>query len=92
MGQFLGTDPQNSRILLRRLPELKARYGLPVLVSVSRKGFLRRLVNRPPLESGGASLAAELFAEAQGADMIRTHAPGPLRDGLKVLKHIGKSY
>jgi dihydropteroate synthase type 2 len=92
MGQFLGTDPENSRILLRRLPELKARYGLPILVSVSRKGFLRRLVNRPPLESGGGSLAAELFAEAQGADMIRTHAPGPLRDGLKVLKHIGKSY
>jgi dihydropteroate synthase type 2 len=85
MGQFLGSDPENSRILLNRLPELKARYGLPLLVSVSRKGFLRKLVNRPPLESGAASLAAELFAQAQGADMIRTHAPGPLRDGLKVV-------
>src|SRR5262249_40293718 len=92
MGQFLGTDPENSWIILRRLPELKARYRLPVLVSLSRKGFLRKLVNRPALESGAASLAAELFAEAQGADMIRTHAPGPLRDGLKVLKHIGKRY
>ena len=92
MGQFLGTDPENSWQLLRRLPELKARYGLPLLVSVSRKGFLRKLVNRPPLESGAASLAAELFAEAQGAEMIRTHAPGPLRDGLKVLKNIGKPY
>jgi dihydropteroate synthase type 2 len=89
MGQFLGTDPQNSLILLRRLPELKARYGLPVLVSVSRKGFLRKLVNRPPLEAGGASLAAELFAQANGADYIRTHAPGALKDGLKVLKAIG---
>lgn len=92
MGQFLGTDPENSWIILRRLPELKARYGLPLLVSVSRKGFLRKLVNRPPLESGGASVAAELFAEAQGAAYIRTHAPGPLRDGLKVLKNIGKPY
>jgi len=92
MGQFLGADPQSSWIILRRLPELKARYGLPLLLSVSRKGFLRKLVNRPALGSGGASLAAELFAEAQGADMIRTHAPGPLRDGLKVLKHIGKWY
>jgi dihydropteroate synthase type 2 len=90
MGQFLGTDPENSLILLRRLPELRARYGLPLLVSVSRKGFLRKLVNRPPLESGAASLAAELFAEAQGADYIRTHAPGALRDGLKVLKTLGK--
>jgi dihydropteroate synthase type 2 len=90
MGQFVGTDAENSLILLRRLPELKARYGLPLLVSVSRKGFLRKLVNRPALEAGAASLAAELFAEANGADYIRTHAPGALRDGLKVLKAIGK--
>ncbi len=92
MGQFLGSDPENSWILLRQLPELKARYGLPLLVSVSRKGFLRKLVNRPPLEAGAASLAAELFAEVQGADLIRTHAPGALKDGLKVLKNIGKPY
>jgi dihydropteroate synthase type 2 len=90
MGQFVGSNPENSLILLRRLPELKARYGLPLLISVSRKGFLRRLANRPAQEAGAASLAAELFAEAQGADYIRTHAPGPLKDGLKVLKTIGK--
>ena len=90
MGQFLGTDPENSFIVLRRLPELKARYGLPLLVSLSRKGFLRKLVNRPVTEAGATSLAAELYAEAQGADFIRTHAPGPLMDGLKVLKSIGE--
>jgi dihydropteroate synthase type 2 len=91
MGQFVGTDTQNSLILLRRLPEIKARYGLPLLVSVSRKGFLRKLVNRPALEAGAASLAAELFAEANGAAYIRTHTPGALRDGLKILKAIGQS-
>lgn len=90
MGQFVGADPENSLILLRRLPELKARYGLPLLVSVSRKGFLRKLTGRPAAEAGAASLAAELFAEAQGADYIRTHAPGPLQDGIKILKNIGK--
>lgn len=89
MGQFVGTDPENSLILLRRLPDLKARYGLPLLVSLSRKGFLRKLVNRPPLEAGAASLAAEFFAQANGADYIRTHAPAPLKDGLKVLNAIG---
>jgi dihydropteroate synthase type 2 len=90
MGQFVGTDPENSLILLRRLPELKARYGLPLLVSVSRKGFLRKLTNRPVGEASAASLAAELYAQANGADFIRTHAPGALGDGLKVLKAIGK--
>jgi dihydropteroate synthase type 2 len=89
MGQFVGSDPENSLILLRHLPELRARYDLPLLVSVSRKGFLRRIVGRPPQESGAASLAAELFAQAQGADYIRTHAPSPLMDGLKILKILG---
>jgi dihydropteroate synthase type 2 len=89
MGQFVGADPENSLILLRHIPELKARYGLPVLVSVSRKGFLRRLANRSVDRIGPASLAAELFAEANGADYIRTHAPGPLREGLNILKAIG---
>ncbi len=90
MGQFVGTDPENSLILLRRLADLRARYGLPLLVSVSRKGFLRKLVNRPVAEAGAASLAAELFAQAQGTDYIRTHAPGALADALKVLKSLGK--
>ena len=90
MGQFLGTDAENSLIVLRRLPELRARYDLPLLVSVSRKGFLRKLVNRPVQESGAASLAAEIFAAGQGADYIRTHAPGALADGLKLLKSLGK--
>src|ERR1700742_251971 len=89
MGFFVGSDPENSLTLLRRLPELKARFGLPLLVSVSRKSFLRKLTGRQAKEAGPASLAAELFAEANGADYIRTHAPGPLRDGLKILKAIG---
>ena len=89
MGQFVGTDLENSLILLRRLPELKARYGLPILISVSRKGFLRKLVNRPVEESGAATLAAELFAVEQGADYIRTHAPGPLADSLKIRRSLG---
>lgn len=91
-GQFVGTDPENSLILLRRIPELKKRYGLPVLISVSRKGFLRRLTGRRIEEIGAATLAAELFAEANGCDLIRTHAPGPLRDGLKILKSLGNEH
>ena len=90
MGQFVGSDPENSLILLRRLPELRARYELPLLVSVSRKGFLRKLADQPVEHAGAATLAAELFAQAQGAGYIRTHAPAPLRDGVKVLKAIGK--
>ena len=86
MGFFLGTDPEASFTVLRRLPELAARYGLPLLVSVSRKSFLRKVTGRSAAEAGPASLAAELFAVRQGADYIRTHGPGPLRDALSLEK------
>jgi dihydropteroate synthase type 2 len=89
MGFFLGSDPETSFTVLRRLPELSSRYGLPLLVSVSRKSFLRRLVDRPTADSGSVSLAAELHATGQGAAYIRTHAPGPLRDGLKLRQVLG---
>ncbi len=89
MGFFLGTNPETSLEALRRLPELKARYGLPLLVSVSRKSFIRALAGRSVAEAGAATLAAELFAVAQGAEMIRTHDPRALTDALKVTAALG---
>ncbi|HEY1613708.1 MAG TPA: dihydropteroate synthase [Rhizomicrobium sp.] len=84
MGLFLGRGREASFAVLRRLSEIKAAFGLPVLVSVSRKSFLRTLVGRGVAEAGPASLAAELFATRSGADFIRTHEPGPLRDALTI--------
>jgi dihydropteroate synthase type 2 len=84
MGFFLGTNPETSLEALRRVPELKARYGLPALVSVSRKSFIRAIAGRGVQEAAAATLAAELFAAAQGADCIRTHDPRALSDALKV--------
>jgi dihydropteroate synthase type 2 len=84
MGLFLGTDKDASFTVLRGIPRLKRAFGLPILISVSRKSFLRRLTGKTPLESGPASLAAELFAMQQGADCIRTHDPGALKDALTI--------
>jgi dihydropteroate synthase type 2 len=84
MGFFLGTDPETSFAVLRALPALKSEFGLPLLVSVSRKSFLRKITGRAPAEAGPASLTAELFASLNGADLIRTHDPKALRDALAV--------
>jgi dihydropteroate synthase type 2 len=84
MGFFLGTDPEVSLTVLRRLDELTARYGLPVLISVSRKSFIRRLANVGIAEAGSATLAAELFAAAKGAAWLRTHDVAALRHALAV--------
>jgi dihydropteroate synthase type 2 len=84
MGTFLSTDPDASLVILRHIGTLKEAFGLPVLVSVSRKLFLRGFLGRSPQEAGPASLAAELFAVRQGADYIRTHDPAALRDAVAV--------
>jgi dihydropteroate synthase type 2 len=88
MGLFVGTKPEVSLTILRRLLQLKSAFGLPVLVSVSRKSFLRKLVGRSVDEIGPGTLAAELYAALHGADMIRTHEPKPLRDALRIWSHI----
>jgi len=82
MGFFLGSAPEVSIQVLSQTGKLKARFGMPLLLSVSRKSFLRRLTGREVPDIGAATLAAELFAAAAGADFIRTHDAGALRDGL----------
>lgn len=84
MGFFLGSNPAASLSVLRRIPQLKAEFGLPILVSVSRKSFLGNITGRPTGERGAATLAAELYAARLGVDGIRTHDAGALRDGLLV--------
>jgi dihydropteroate synthase type 2 len=82
MGFFLGRDPRASIAVLERIPELRARFGRPVLVSVSRKSFLRALTGSELDAIGPATLAAELYAARAGAEFLRTHDVRALRDGL----------
>ena len=88
LGYFLGSNPEPSLMALAGIRHLKARFGLPVLVSPSRKSFLRTLTGRGIADSGAATLAAELHAAWQGADYIRTHDVPALNDALTVLEAI----
>jgi dihydropteroate synthase type 2 len=86
MGFFLSSRPEASLRVLAGLDRLKQAFALPVLVSVSRKSFLRAVTGREVAsELGAATLAAELYAAEKGADYIRTHDPGALADALKVM-------
>ena len=86
MGFFLSSRPEASLRALAGIDRLKREFGLPVLVSVSRKSFLRVVTGRSSAaELGAATLAAELFAADKGADYIRTHDPTALADALTVL-------
>jgi len=85
MGFFLSTREEASLRVLVGLGRLKRTFGLPIMVSVSRKSFLAAITGREdPAHRSAATLAAELFAVRQGADYIRTHDPAALSDALAV--------
>jgi dihydropteroate synthase type 2 len=86
MGFFLSSEAATSLRVLSGIDRLKREFGLPVLISVSRKSFLAAVTgHQDPGQCGPATLAAELYAAAKGADFIRTHDPGALCDGLSVI-------
>ena len=89
MGFFLGNRPETSMAVLAGLNRLKCEFDLPVLVCVSRKSFLRALAspNDTPIaveQSGAISLAGEMLALEQQVDFIRTHAPEPLTQAMRL--------
>lgn len=69
---FAKTAEQNI-ILLRHLSRFRD-LGVPILVGVSRKSFIGKILDRPdPKERIWGTAAATCGAIAQGADIIRAH-------------------
>ncbi len=87
MGFFLGSNPLASFAALAGIDRIKSALDLPLLVSVSRKSFLRHITGRSDAtQAGPATLAAEIYAALGGADFIRTHDVAALTDAMKVLR------
>ncbi len=89
MGLFLGDDAIASLEVLRGLGDLKRRYGLPVMVAVSRKSFLGEITGAALAKRGPGTLATELYAiQRHGAEYVRTHDPGALHHALRVFESL----
>ena len=73
-GIGFGKTPDQNLELIRRLGELTA-LGRPVLVGVSRKSTLGKVLGDPSATSGSvsASVAAAVAACERGASMVRAH-------------------
>jgi dihydropteroate synthase type 2 len=89
MGFFLGANPSASFAALAGIGRIKRALELPLLVSVSRKSFLRNVTGQSDAaRAGPATLAAEIYAALRGADFIRTHDVAALVDAMKVLRAV----
>ncbi len=88
MGFFLGRSAAPSLSVLKHLASLE-QFGVPLLVSVSRKSLVGEVTGRAVDRRGPGTLAAELWAARHGASWIRTHDPGAFRDAWAVETAIG---
>jgi len=70
--------------VLRRLREVAA-LGCPLLVGVSRKSFIGKILNRPdPADRLFGSLAATVVAVLNGTSAVRTHDVAATRDAIRM--------
>jgi len=72
-GLGFAKRPAWSIEVLRRLSELRAAVGLPLLIGASRKGFIGQVLDRQVGERLEGSLAAAVLAVRGGADIVRVH-------------------
>lgn len=82
-GFGFGKTVEHNYQLLRRLTQFRA-FGLPVLVGMSRKSMIGKVINRPVGERVAGGLAATIHALNNGASIIRTHDVAATVDAIKV--------
>jgi len=70
--------------VLQRLAELRA-LGRPLLVGVSRKSFIGKILGQAdPRDRLAGSLAATAIAVVNGAHLVRTHDVGATRESVRM--------
>ncbi len=84
-GLGFGKTLAHNLALLRALPRLKAKTGLPLLIGASRKSMIARIegADVPADQRLGGSLSLALHAAANGAEMIRVH---DVRETVQAIK------
>ena len=84
-GFGFGKTLRHNLQLLNRLPEIAA-LGFPVVVGISRKSMLGKVLDeRPVQERLYGSIAAATVAAWLGASIVRVHDVGPTADALKIV-------
>jgi dihydropteroate synthase len=86
-GLGFGKGPEHNLALLKSLGHLTS-LGAPLLVGVSRKNLIGRVLGRPTGERlyGGLALAA--LAVSMGARIIRTHDVAATLDAIRMVSAV----
>ena len=81
---------QRDLLILENLRSIK--LNSPILVSVSNKSFIGKILKKEnPSDRLAGSLAAETVCVLNGADIIRTHNVGETREAVTVAQKLSKT-
>ena len=87
-GFGFGKTDRHNLALLKSLPAI-TQLGYPVLVGLSRKSMIGRLLAREPDQRLPASLALALVALQNGAGILRVHDVAATIDVVKIFELMG---
>jgi len=82
-GIGFGKTVEHNLLLMKKLSEL-THLGYQVLVGVSRKSLIGKILNKSVTERKYGSLALAVLAVNQGAAIIRTHDVAATVDAIKI--------
>ncbi|HEX9653957.1 MAG TPA: dihydropteroate synthase, partial [bacterium] len=86
-GIGFGKRLQDNYEIIRRLREF-SKLERPVLIGLSRKSFIGRVLNLPPEECLEGTLAAAAVAILNGAHMVRVHDVKPMKRAAIIADHL----
>ena len=89
-GIGYGKRLEDNLAIIKNLAEFKA-LGYPILVGVSRKSFIGKLLNLEPEDRLEGTLAANTACILYGADMLRVHDVKEAKRAAAVAKAIAQS-
>ncbi len=86
-GIGFGKTVEHNLEILHNLQRLKA-IGFPLLLGISRKSMISKLLNKPPESLLAATIALNTWVTLQGVDIIRVHDVLEHRDVVDLLHRI----
>src|SRR5688572_12318137 len=82
-GIGFGKTVEHNLGLIARLGELRE-LGRPIVFGSSRKSFIGKLTGAPVDQRLGGTIGSNVIAYANGAEVLRVHDVGPMRQALTV--------
>ena len=86
-GFGFGKTLEHNYQLLSRMEELQM-FGLPLLVGVSRKSMIYKLLGGGPEDALGGTIALNAISLMKGADILRVHDVKACRDTVRIFNQL----